>query len=415
MSLTSKVPQQLAPTPIFQTATFTNDGNPFITPAAQLAISGDNLDRTIIDNGDGTFSGVSNVGIGVRAASTFTINSGGGTGLGSFLDPDDPANGAWVPNTCDTCTHDSTFVDVMTGPNGDAANPLPDGIDDDPRFDTTDLIDSSGNNIADNARALVRRRLLEVGPRIVNSSYTTYQVQAGVRGDLSDSWGYDAYIQVGNVTIADQQLGNVNRDRFNQALMLNVDPITGVPAGGLECADTGNNGSTIGCTPMNLFGLGNISEDAADFLKVAVASTADFDQNIYGLNFTGDLGGLELPGGQIGVALGFERIENDFAFRPSQDLAAGTIAGFNGAPPVSGSYSSNSYYAEAYLPILMGVPMFEQLDMELAFRSSDYSTSGNVEAYKISGSWAPIADFRIRGGYNRAVRAPGTFRTLLTS
>ena len=107
------------------------------------------------------------------------------------------------------------------------------------------------------------------------------------------------------------------------------------------------------------------------------------------------------------LCMGNDGIENDFAFRPSQDLSAGTIAGFNGAPPVSGSYSSNSYYAEAYLPILMGVPMFEQLDMELAFRTSDYTTSGNVEAYKISASWAPIADFRIRGGYNRAVRAPG--------
>jgi iron complex outermembrane recepter protein len=45
--------------------------------------------------------------------------------------------------------------------------------------------------------------------------------------------------------------------------------------------------------------------------------------------------------------------------------------------------------------------------MELAYRTSDYTTSGNVEAYKISGSWAPVSAFRIRGGYNRAVRAPG--------
>jgi len=309
MFTSSKVPQQLAPTPIFQTSTFTLDGNPFITAAAQQSIS--------------------------------------------------------------------------------------DGIG--------DGVDTDGDGIDDTATALVRRRLLEVGPRISNSGFSTYQVQAGVKGDLTDSWSYDAFIQVGNVTATDQQIGNVNRDRFNQALLLDLaaDPLGGV------CQDTGTNGSTLGCTPMNLFGQGNISQDAADFLKVAVASIADYDQNVYGLTFTGDLGGLELPGGAIGVAIGFERIEDSFAFRPSQDLAAGTIAGFNGSPPVSGSYSSNSYYAEAYLPILMGVPMFEQLDMELAYRSSDYTTSGNVEAYKISASWAPIADFRIRGGYNRAVRAPG--------
>ena len=41
------------------------------------------------------------------------------------------------------------------------------------------------------------------------------------------------------------------------------------------------------------------AQAGADFLKVAVASTADYDQNVYGLNFTGDLGGLQLPGGEI--------------------------------------------------------------------------------------------------------------------
>ena len=35
----SKVPQQLAPTPIFQTASFTLDGNPFLTPNSQQILS----------------------------------------------------------------------------------------------------------------------------------------------------------------------------------------------------------------------------------------------------------------------------------------------------------------------------------------------------------------------------------------
>ena len=50
--------------------------------------------------------------------------------------------------------------------------------------------------------------------------------------------------------------------------------------------------------------------------------------------------------------------------------------------------------------------MAELLDMELAYRSSDYSTAGSVESYKASMSWAPVDAFRLRGGYNRAVRAP---------
>ncbi|NCF15226.1 MAG: TonB-dependent receptor, partial [Gammaproteobacteria bacterium] len=80
--------------------------------------------------------------------------------------------------------------------------------------------------------------------------------------------------------------------------------------------------------------------------------------------------------------------------------------GFNGAPPVSGGYTVGAFYGEVYLPILSGVTGADLLDLELAYRTSDYSTSGEVESYKVSGSWAPVESFRIRGGYNRAVRAP---------
>ena len=306
MFTSSKVPQQLAPTPIFQTSTFTVDGSPFIQAAAQQEIS----------------------------------------------------------------------------------DAIGDGVD------------SDNDGIDDTATALVRRRLREVGPRVVDSDFSNFQVQAGIRGDITDSWGYDGYIQIGQVNGSEVQQGNVNRNRFDQALLLDPNDPT-------QCADTGANGATVGCSPMNLFGEGNISDEAAEFLRVSTAAQFTFEQNVYGLNFTGDLGPLALPGGAIGAAIGVERIENTFAFRPSQDLATGDIAGFNGAPGVAGGFEVDSIYGELYLPILSGATFADVLDLELAYRSSDYSTAGKVDAYKVSGSWAPIPDFRIRGGYNRAVRAPG--------
>ncbi len=303
----SKVPQQLASTPIFQTSTATLDGNPFLPVATQQFLS-DTL-------GDG--------------------------------------------------------------------------------------VDSDGDGIDDEMTAFFRRRLIEVGPRIVDNAFTSYQIMGGVRGSITDTWDYDAYAQFGNVNYGEVQRGNVNRDRFQQALLLDpADPAN-------SCANSSTSGATVACSPMNIFGEGNISEDAAAFLRTAVAATADFDQTIIGLNFTGDLGEtLSLPGGSIGAAFGWEHIENKFDYRPSQDLAAGTIAGFNGSPPVSGSFDVDSLYAEFYLPILSGAPFADVLDLELAYRYSDYTTAGNVESYKIAGSWAPVDSFRIRGGFNTAVRAP---------
>lgn len=313
----SRVPSQLAPTPIFQTSTFSLDNNPFITPAAQQIIS---------------------------------------DAIGSGVDTDG------------------------------------DGIDD----------EASG--------ALVRRRLEEVGPRRSEDAFNSFQLQAGVRGAIGDSsWTYDAYYQTGKVNNSTAQLGNVNRGRFDQSLILaseggNV--VVGAD-GQPTCADTSANGSTSACAPLNIFGAGNISQASADFLKTAVASNAVFDQKIFSASIAGDSEGFfELPGGPVGVAIGYDHRDESFEFLPSQDLAAGTIAGFNGAPALSGSSSVAEQYIEVYLPILDGEEWADVLDIDLAYRTANYSTVGTVESYKIGGSWAPIEELRFRAGFNTAVRAP---------
>lgn len=314
----SRVPSQLAPTPIFQSSTFTLDGNPFIDPAAQQIIS---------------------------------------DAIGSGVDTDG------------------------------------DGIDD------------------EGAGGLLRRRLEEVGPRRSEDAFTSFQFQVGIRGDIGDSpWFYDAYYQTGKVNNSTAQLGNVNRGRFDQALLLATDDAGQVILdgdGNPSCADTSSNGSTSGCVPLNIFGAGNISQESADFLKTAVASTALFEQKIFGASIGGDSSDFfELPGGPIAVSFTYEHRQENFEFLPSQDLAAGTIAGFNGAPATEGGFTVSGLGVEMSLPILQGVEFAELLEIELAYRSEDYSTAGSVDSYKIAGVWAPIESFRFRAGFNTAVRAP---------
>ncbi len=304
MYTNSQVPQQLAPTPIFQTATFTLDGNPFLTENAQQ---------------------------------------------------------------------------VLTAAHGDG-------------------VDTDGDGIDDTGTAFLRRRMEEVGPRIADSDFNSFQLQAGVRGDIGAStWSYDAFAQQGIVTATETQRGNIDRQRFQQALLVNPDGSCTNPAAG---------SSTVPCSGLNIWGEGNISDAAAAFVSTAVSSTADYEQTMYGINFTGNLGNLELPGGAIAAAVGYEFIDNEFDFRPSQDLASGNIAGFNGAPAVTGAFDVSSVYAEAYLPILSGAQFAEILDVELAYRASDYSTVGSVDSYKIGASWAPNDQVRFRAGFNTAVRAP---------
>jgi len=266
------------------------------------------------------------------------------------------------------------------------------------------LIDSDGDGIADTAvfpgSFDIRRRLEEVGPRNATSKFTSFNFQIGARGDINDAWSYDAYYQRGQVDATETQLGNVSRQRFAQALLLDLDAD---PTGG-TCADPGTSGATLACAPINIFGEGNISEDGAAFLRTAVTSNATFIQEVAGATVTGEL--FELPGGMMSAAFGLEWIDNSFDFVPSQDLASGNIAGFNAAGPVSGGFSEQSVFGEVYMPLLADMPLVQSLDVTLAYRYSDFDTIGTVSNYKADFSWAPINDVRLRGSISTATRAP---------
>jgi iron complex outermembrane receptor protein len=52
------------------------------------------------------------------------------------------------------------------------------------------------------------------------------------------------------------------------------------------------------------------------------------------------------------------------------------------------------------------VPVMESLTLDLAYRYSDYSTSGGANTYRAGLDWQPVEMVRLRAGFNRAVRAP---------
>lgn len=273
-------------------------------------------------------------------------------------------------------------------------------------------VDTDGDGIDDTATGFIGRRMEEVGARRSIDTFQSFSLLTGIRGAIGDSnWTYDAYYQTGKVQNSTSQEGNLNADRARQSVLLAADPATGEVIvgddGSVTCADPSANGGLTACAPMNVFGEGNISQEAAAFVSTLVSSVAIFDQKLFAASVAGDTEGLvELPGGPIGLAFGFEHRQESFEFLPSQDLAAGTISGFNGNPPTEGGYTTSEYFAEVYLPILEGVPMAELLDLELAYRNADYSTAGEMESYKIAGSWQPVEEVRFRAGFNTAVRAP---------
>ena len=279
---------------------------------------------------------------------------------------------------------------VITNDNGTPD----DETDDFPEINPAYLGDADGQI---SLPSLLQRRLLEVGSRRSLDTRNSWRVLLGGRGELDNGWQYDVYYSYSRMERTQRLENDASGLRFQQALLAQADPVTGEPV----CIDPSN-----GCAPINPFGEGNISEAAADFIRVGATNVTTQQEQVLSATLAGDL--MELPAGPLGFAIGAEYRAADLTFTPDTFLAAGDVLGFNASAPTSGRFDVWELFGEVAIPIISDVPFIDYLGVDAGIRYSDYSTGqvGGVWTYKTTGEWRPISDVKVRGGFQRAIRAP---------
>jgi outer membrane receptor protein involved in Fe transport len=167
------------------------------------------------------------------------------------------------------------------------------------------------------------------------------------------------------------------------------------------------------CVPLNIFsGIGNLNADGLKYVLAQGFKTGFTREAVANLSITGDLGqyGLKSPwaGSGVSVAFGGEYRRESLELNTSRDFQTNDLYG-QGSPtlpqPLS-SYQVKEGFIESRIPIVEDMPFFHALTADLQARYSDYSSAGTTWTYAAKLDWAPTADFRFRGSYQRAVRAP---------
>jgi len=261
------------------------------------------------------------------------------------------------------------------------------------------------------------RRMAEMGPRINTDQRNAFRVLWGANGSFGsgNDWNYDLFYQFSKTQNSQRQDGNIAISRFlaanktgfmNSAGVVQAQPWVGEPGGGtLVCADPGARAS--GCVPANIFGPLNVSSAAVNYMAIGATNLEEASTQDAQLTFSN--GNLIDPwgAGAIGVAIGAEYRREAGKNTPDEFLASGDVAGFNAADPTSGSYSVTEYFAEVNVPIVRDVFMAKSLDVNGAYRYSDYSNSvGTVSTYAAGLQWTPIQGLMVRGQYQHAIRGP---------
>lgn len=283
---------------------------------------------------------------------------------------------------------------------------------------------TAGDIAAINARTYrftVARAFADIGNRDEASDRDTYRIVAGARGDLSSNLRYEVSANYGEVRENTTILGNVVSQRLILALDAARDPVTGNivcrsqidPAAAVAYDNPDTLAADIAaCRPYNPFGAPDNSA-AADYIAQDTVSRAKLTQFVASGFISGDTGGFfELPGGPVGFAVGGE-YRKETLFYQADPIVEGGFTFYNALPTFRPDpFEVKEAFAEIRVPVLADVPLFQELTLSGAVRVSDYKGgAGTNYAYNGGFEWSPISDFRIRGQYGRAVRAPNLTET----
>lgn len=245
--------------------------------------------------------------------------------------------------------------------------------------------------------------------RQTDNTNTVWQVEGGLRFELPfRDWDGEFYVSHGESSTYNIAGGNNSLSRW-RAVVTAPDYGRNALLEGNQPPHSSNPGfgaAEVTCTSGfydTIFG-GDVppSDDCRYAVEATLQSRTQSQQEIVELNFQGGI--AEIGAGEVRAALGLQYRENSAQFYP--DILQST-ASFGdqviGVYPTSYMDASTSVmdtYGEVLIPI---VPRFE---LELGARYSDYEHSSNEWTYKALFNAEPNDWMRLRGGYNRATRAP---------
>jgi iron complex outermembrane recepter protein len=279
-----------------------------------------------------------------------------------------------------------------------------------------------------------------------------------------DDWKVKGYLQYGNTKVNAIQRGGIRLDRIYLAMDAVTDPLTGQPACNVT-VQTRNTATPMyqDCVPIDLFGAGNASAEAIDwvtgfepgvemhadgYLGDGVTISHDYtsgenkqriidiDQTVFELSTDGELY-KGWGAGPINMAFGYNYREESFTqvvevgpggninadptFRPVlasgsypgiRDVAAGNIASGNSVeiqmsnvPFARGDQNVHEIFDEIEIPVISDLPFIKKLNFNGAARWAKYSGAGVQWSWKGGLKWTVIDDLSFRSTYSQDVRA----------
>jgi iron complex outermembrane receptor protein len=254
----------------------------------------------------------------------------------------------------------------------------------------------------------------DFGPLVSESRNRTKSGTLGFEATFG-GWSVDAYYQHGENNYLQTTQNNPKINLLYNA----VDAVVG-PDGRIVCRSTLVNPNN-GCVPLNLFGEGSPSPAALDWILGTTVGDQIVRQDVFNVAVSGQP--WNTWAGPLSVAFGggYRRESSNMVVDPISTSIRHFTGDYKGFPvaiegllggwertniqPISGKYDLTELFGEALLPLLRDATGAQSLDVSLAARLTDYSTSGDVTTWKVGLTYEPVSFLRVRGTVSRDIRA----------
>ena len=263
----------------------------------------------------------------------------------------------------------------------------------------------------------VGRAFTDLGGYKILTDRRTIRGALGASGPLFGTFKWDAYYQYARTRNELRFDDNVVLGAFQQAAYAVRNA-----AGQIVCGDIASNPNLTAtlrgqiatyqrinptqCAPLNIFGSRSGSDAAYDYVTgggLENRSVLTDQLHVVAANIAGSP--FSTWAGPVSVAFGGEYRQAKVdsvadAFSQAQIWAS------TSGPTYRGKLNVKEGYAEIGVPLAKDVAFARSLDLNVAGRITDYSTSGQVETWKAGLTYEPVDFLRLRITRSRDIRAP---------
>jgi iron complex outermembrane recepter protein len=265
----------------------------------------------------------------------------------------------------------------------------------------------NGNAVPDNPWTLFRVLDFLGDAVTTKTSNDVYQIMAGVDGTFSNrDWTWEAYLSTGQTDSLSFFYNMPSLQRY-QYLLSQTNGTWGAGSftSGRNYVQTCTSGLPI-FTDSSTLGSGQVSANCVESISAKSRSVLKLQQDIGEFNLQGKL--IDMKAGEMRFAVGASTRKNTFQFDPSETNDRESVVENPMSIFASNNTAGGTKVSELYGELL--VPVASRLDLEFGFRESSYADSdiGTTDTWKSLFTWRATDTLTLRGGLQRAERAPNT-------